>query len=69
MIFSATLTWDMPAYIEPKSNVSLFLLPLALQHTLGFGLSKNVLSFFSYLPPSLSIFSLPALEDIFLNIS
>ena len=30
------------------------------------GLSNNVLPFFSYLPPILSIFSLPALEDLFL---
>ena len=42
------------------------LLPLALQPTVGFGLSNNVLSFFSYLPPTLSIFLLPALEDLFL---
>ena len=32
--------------------------------TVGFSLSNNVL--FSYLPPTLSIFSLPALEDLFL---
>jgi len=44
----------------------LLLLPLALQPTVGFGLSNNVLPFFSYLPPTLSIFSLPALEDLFL---
>jgi len=44
----------------------ILLLPLALQPTVGFGLSNKVLPFFSYLPPTLSIFSLPALEDIFL---
>ena len=43
----------------------LLLLQLALQPTVGFGLSNNVL-FFSYLPPTLSIFSLPALADLFL---
>jgi hypothetical protein len=42
------------------------LLPLALQPTVGFGLLNNVLPFFSYLQPSLFIFSLPALEDLFL---
>ena len=44
----------------------LLLLPLALQTTVGFGLSNNVFPFFSYLPPTPSIFSLPALEDLFL---
>ena len=44
----------------------LLLLPLALQPTVGFSLSNNVLPFFSYLPSTLSIFSLPALEDLFL---
>ena len=43
------------------------LLPLALQPTVGFGLSNNVLPFFSYLSQTLSIFSLPALEDLFLR--
>ena len=37
-------------------------LPLALQSTGGFGLSKNVVPFF----PTLSNFSLPAFEDLFL---
>jgi len=45
---------------------TILLLPLAVQPTVGFGLSNNVLLFFSYLPPTLSIFSLPALEDLFL---
>ena len=44
----------------------LFLLPSALQPTVGFGLSNNVLPFFFYLPPTLSIFSLPAFEDLIL---
>ena len=44
----------------------LLLLPLALQPTVGFDLSNNVLPFFSYLPPTLSFFSLPALEDLFI---
>jgi len=44
----------------------LLLLSLTLQPTVGFGLSNNVLPFFSYLPPTLSVFSLPALEDLFL---
>ena len=43
----------------------LLLLPLALQPTVGFGLSNKALPFFSYLLPTLSIFSLPALEDLF----
>ena len=41
-------------------------LPLALQPAVSFGLSNNALPFFSYLPPTLSIFKLPALEDLFL---
>jgi len=49
-----------------KMRILLILLPLALQPTKGFGLSNNVLPFFPYLPPTLSIFSLPALEDLFL---
>ena len=52
--------YHRPAYIFMKL---LLLLPLALQPTVAFGLSNNVLP---YLPPSLSIFSLPALEDLFL---
>jgi hypothetical protein len=32
----------------------------------GFGLSNNTSPFFPYLSPTLSIFSLPALEDLFL---
>jgi len=44
----------------------LLLLPLVLQPTVGFGLSNNVLPIFPYLPPTLYIFSLPALEDLFL---
>jgi len=44
----------------------LLLLPLALQPTVDFDLSNNVLPFFSYLPPTLSFFSLPALEDLFI---
>jgi len=43
----------------------LLLLPLALQPIVGFGLSNN-LSIFSYLSPTRSIFSFPALEDLFL---
>ena len=41
----------------------LVLLLLALQPTVGFGLFEQCPSIFSYLPPTLSIFSLPALED------
>ena len=44
----------------------LLLLPLALQPAVGFGLSNNTSPFFPYLSPNLSIFSLPALEDLFL---
>ena len=47
-------------------RIKLLLLPLALQPTVGFGLSNNVFPFFFYLPPTLSIFSLPALEELFL---
>jgi len=43
----------------------IIIIPLALQPTAGFGLSNSVLPFFSYLPPTLSIFSLPALEDLY----
>ena len=51
----------------PQNDLSYtFFLPLALQTTVDFDLSNNVLPFFSYLPPTLSIFSLPALEDLFL---
>ena len=39
----------------------ILLLPLALQPTVGFGLSNNILPFFP-----ISIFSLPTLEDLFL---
>jgi hypothetical protein len=42
------------------------LLPLALQPAVGFGLSNNTSPFFPYLSPTLSILSLPALEDLFL---
>jgi hypothetical protein len=31
------------------------IIPLALQPTVGFGLSNNILPFFSYLSPTLSI--------------
>ena len=48
-------------------HLLLRLLPLALQPTVGFGLSNNVLPFFPYLPPNLSISSLPALEDLVLT--
>ena len=47
-------------------SVIYILLPLALQPTVVFGLSNKFLPFFSYLPPTLSIFSLLALEDLFL---
>ena len=50
----------------PFPYIKNVLLPLALQPTVGFGLPNNVFSIFSYLPPTLSIFSLPALEDLFL---
>jgi len=40
--------------------ILLLLLPLALQPTVGFGLSNNVLPFFFYLPPTLSIFFRPS---------
>jgi hypothetical protein len=46
--------------------VVVVLLPLALQPAVGFGLSNNTSPFFSYLSPTLSIFLLPALEDLFL---
>jgi len=44
----------------------LFLLPLALQPAVGFGLSNNTSPFLSYPSSTLSIFSLPALEDLLL---
>ena len=44
----------------------LLLLPLALQAHCGLWPVKQCPSIFSYLPPTLSICSLPALEDIFL---
>jgi len=56
-------------HIYKIANHPHLLLPLALQPTVGFGLSNNVLPFFSYLPPTLSIFSLPALEDLSLSTS
>jgi hypothetical protein len=37
------------------SRSFLLLLPLALQPAVGFGLSNNILPFFSYLSPTLSI--------------
>jgi len=46
--------------------IFLLLLPLALQPVVGFGLSKKSLHF--VLSPTLSIFSLPALEDPFLHV-
>ena len=46
---------------DGMTHPTLLLLPLPLQPTVGFGLSNNVLPFFSYLPPTLSIFSFPAL--------
>ena len=53
-------------FVEPYlSSIADKLLPLALEPTVGFGLSNNDLPFFPYLPPTLSIFSLPALEDLF----
>jgi len=45
-----------------QESFTILLLPLALQPTVGFVLSNNVLPFFSYLPPTLSIFSIPALS-------
>jgi len=36
-----------------------------LQPAVGFGLSNNTSPFFLYLSPTLSIFSLPTLEDFF----
>ena len=55
-------------FVTHKGNNKylLLLLPLALQPTVGFGLSNNVLPFFTHLPPTLCIFSLPAIEDLFL---
>ena len=44
----------------------LLLLPLALQPAVGFGLSNNTSPFLSYPSSTLSIFSLPALEDLLL---
>ena len=52
--------------IRHLNSLLLLLLPLALQPTVGFGMSEKCSSIFSYLPPTLSIFSLPALEDLFL---
>ena len=46
--------------------VVVVLLPLALQPTAGFWPVEQCPSIFSYPPPTLSIFSLPALEDLFL---
>jgi hypothetical protein len=46
-------------------DVLLLLLPLALQPAVGFGLSNKTSPFFPILH-HLSIFSLPALEDLFL---
>jgi hypothetical protein len=44
----------------------LLLLLLALQPAVGFGLSNNTSPFFPYPSSTLSIFSLPALENLFL---
>ena len=54
----------VPATVDTAVCI-LLLLPLALQPTVGIGLSNNVLPFFPHLPPTLSIFSLQALEDLF----
>jgi len=61
-LFSSTMTINSARKNSDTSAFSRLLLPLALQSTAGFGVSNNVLPFFSYLPPTLSIFSLPALE-------
>jgi hypothetical protein len=45
--------------------LELLLLLLALQPAVGFGLSNNTSPFDPYLSPTLSIFSLPTLEDLF----
>ena len=44
----------------------LLLLPFALQPVAGFSLSNNILPLFFYPLPTFSIFSLPALVDLFL---
>ena len=46
--------------------IYILLFPLALQPAVGFGLSNKYLSICPYLSPTLSIFSLPTLEDLFL---
>jgi hypothetical protein len=43
----------------------ILLLPLALQPIVGFGLLNNIPPFCPYLSPTLFIFSLPAIEDLF----
>jgi hypothetical protein len=58
----------LPLALQPTVGFGLSnsILPLALQPTVGFGLSNNILPFFFYLSPALSLFSLLALEDLFL---
>ena len=52
--------------LNPCIKTDNLLLPLVLQPTVGFGLSKKSPSIFPYLSPTLSIFSLPSLEHLFL---
>ena len=48
------------------SDMLLLLLPLALQARCGLWPVEQYLFIFPYLSPTLSIFSLPTLEDLFL---
>ena len=66
MTLNICLYWTYVSDISSSSSSFLLFLPLALQPTVAFGLSNHALPFFSYLPPTLSIFSNPALEDLFL---
>jgi hypothetical protein len=59
-------TYAQISSVNLNSSSSSYSSPLALQSAVGFGLSNNIPPFFSYLSPTLSIFSLLALEDLFL---
>jgi len=62
---STNLTSVLPHTSSSSSSPPPLLLPLALQPTVGFGLSNNILPF-SPIYQQLSNFSLPKLEDLFL---
>ena len=51
---------------EGRLTLQDILLPLAVQPIVGFGLSNSILPFFPIYHQTLSIFSLPALEDLIL---